>query len=448
MICINCKGENRDNAKFCRYCGTPLDAQGAVLSEPAAPVAEQTATLPETPALVYEQAAAVPETPVLVAAQPTESPEPPAFLAEQPAPQPQGEDFAAAPYPETQASSVAVADLPQNPAQAACCSVCGNPLRPGAGFCNRCGTPVATPSSAPPPFAMSGYAVPIKQKKPVNKKTLAIVLACAAFVVLAVVGIIVGISVHRSNLYDSALALLDSGSYQEAMAIFVELEDYQDAAANATLCRQNIDYLSATALFDSGSYEEAKNAFTALDLFKDSADMAQTCQQHLDYIAADALFQNGEFFAAYMIFDDLYGFQDSDDRALACIQPTPENGEYERNPDYSGGDIHVDIENENSNDMFVKFYDNDETFVKSAYIGANSTATIYLPSGLNYSIRYASGYFWFGDQDMFGDGGEYSQFEFESGVYTMYLPGNVVWTISFGILDGNAGSVPIGRDGF
>jgi uncharacterized OB-fold protein len=150
VICTNCKGENHDNAKFCRYCGTPLDAQGTVLSELAAPVAEQTAALPETPAPVYEQATAVPEIPVLVAAQAANLPETPAPFAEGTAapPQPHGEDFSAALYPETQASLVAVADLPQNLIKAIYCSVCGNPLNPYAAFCIRCGASAAPLSLA------------------------------------------------------------------------------------------------------------------------------------------------------------------------------------------------------------------------------------------------------------------------------------------------------------
>lgn len=81
--------------------------------------------------------------------------------------------------------------------------------------------PVVQEAAAP--AAKTVQAAPKK-----NKKMMILAIGIPALVVVLVVGILVGISVHKSNQYKTALEYLDDGDIEEAVEIHGKLGDYKD----------------------------------------------------------------------------------------------------------------------------------------------------------------------------------------------------------------------------
>lgn len=119
-------------------------------------------------------------------------------------------------------------------------------------------------------------AARIKAKK--NKKIAAIVVPI--LVVLIVVAVIISSSVKKSNAYEFALSLVESGQYADAIEHFAALGDYKDSAeqmqlAEAALLEAEQDnaYADAIALLEAGKHGEAYAALEALGDYKDSKEL-------------------------------------------------------------------------------------------------------------------------------------------------------------------------------
>ena len=61
--------------------------------------------------------------------------------------------------------------------------------------------------------------------------------------------------------YKEATSLYESGNYEEAKAMFVELGDYEDSATMVKAC----DYAQAVKLYNSGDYESAISIFKSIE---------------------------------------------------------------------------------------------------------------------------------------------------------------------------------------
>ncbi len=103
-----------------------------------------------------------------------------------------------------------------------------------------------------------------RKKAEAFKKNI-IRIGAVAVCITIVVTIIM--SVTDMNEYNSAVTLMESGQYEEAIAVFEALRDYKDSATQISECR----YRSALSLMESGQYEEAIAAFADLGDYKDSA---------------------------------------------------------------------------------------------------------------------------------------------------------------------------------
>jgi tetratricopeptide (TPR) repeat protein len=78
--------------------------------------------------------------------------------------------------------------------------------------------------------------------------------------------------------YDSAVELMENGTYDEAFYIFDALDNYDDASAKAEECRELItesNYQCAVSALDQGYYRAAYNAFISLGDYHDSELMAE-----------------------------------------------------------------------------------------------------------------------------------------------------------------------------
>jgi len=212
-------------------------------------------------------------------------------------------------------------------------------------FCTQCGTPVAGVSRPAEPGAkvwMAGHAAgwqsqsavppPICQEPPYGqpamdaarpksrKKPLVIALIAVGCVLALAIGVLVPVLIEadRAGRYEAAMALMDTGEYEAAIAAFAEMGDYRDAPEMAEECRNSQGYDAAQALMDAGEYERARRGFAALGSYRDAADKAQECQTIMDYDAAQSLMNAGEYSQARDRFAALGDYRDARDKAKLC----------------------------------------------------------------------------------------------------------------------------------
>lgn len=185
-------------------------------------------------------------------------------------------------------------------------------------------------------------------------------------------------------------------------------------------------YIYANNLWSKFSFEEAIEVFESLGDFKDSASMAAMARDELDYYSdlyaeAEGYYNNGEYYKALVIFESMPRFRDSADRAEACYQPLPETGDYR----YDDGSIDLTIyAPSGSLSLFIRVYDSDGNVVAQSFVRPGDYITLWLWAG-TYTIKVCYGTEWFGEIDLFGEDGTYSQlyngydpeFTFRSGYY-------------------------------
>ena len=150
-----------------------------------------------------------------------------------------------------------------------------------------------------------------KKRKKVIMITASIVAACIAFVILLTSVII------PNGKYNSAVALMNEGKYEEAIAAFGAMDGYKDSVTKIEECNTallDFDYNSATELMGSGKYEEAIAAYEAINGYKDSTDLIIEC----NYLSAVSLMDSGDYEEAIAEFKTLDGYKDSADLINEC----------------------------------------------------------------------------------------------------------------------------------
>lgn len=165
-----------------------------------------------------------------------------------------------------------------------------------------------------------------KAKKRKKTAAIAIPIVCAC-IALAVLTVTVFIPNKR---YNDAVALMESGDYEAAIAAFEAMDGYRDSEDQIVNCRTAIldaEYDSAVRLFQEGKYEEAIEAFEALDGYRDSKDQIVLCKTAIkdaEYDKAVELLNRGEYIDAYTAFSALNGYKDSRNRKkeILTIDPT------------------------------------------------------------------------------------------------------------------------------
>jgi TolA-binding protein len=109
-----------------------------------------------------------------------------------------------------------------------------------------------------------------------NKK---IAMVAAPIAVVAVIAGVVIFNNAKSNAksnaaYSEAVALIQSGEYDEAVAAFEALGDYKDSVEQV----QNAKYMRANALLNDKHYADAATAFAELGDYKDSVEQATAAE--------------------------------------------------------------------------------------------------------------------------------------------------------------------------
>ena len=168
-----------------------------------------------------------------------------------------------------------------------------------------------------------------KKAQKAKTRKIGMIAAAAAIVVIAAIVLVTKVVLPAQN-YNKAVALMGSGSYDEAIAAFEAMGDYKDAAAKseecATLKEQaelEAAYQEAVTLMESGSYDEAIAAFEAMGDYKDAAAKSKECvtlkeQAELEaaYQEAVTLMESGETGRAAIAFGKLGDYRDAKERSF------------------------------------------------------------------------------------------------------------------------------------
>lgn len=124
-------------------------------------------------------------------------------------------------------------------------------------------------------------------------------------VVLIVAAVIISNSVKKSNAYEFALSLVESGQYEDAIEQFAALGDYKDSAEQIRVIETTVleekrakAYADAIALLEAKKYSEAYAAFEALGDYKDSAEYLEKCSKV--YVLLSESTANGEITYEYI----------------------------------------------------------------------------------------------------------------------------------------------------
>ncbi len=147
-----------------------------------------------------------------------------------------------------------------------------------------------------------------KERKAKERKNKRLTVAFVLVVLIAcVVGWFVVTRVIPNNKYQRAVALRESGQYDESIAAFAELGDYSDAKAQIEDIK-GIKYQQAVVLRENGHYDDAIAAFAKLGNYSD----AVTQITEMKYQQANNLNAAARYDEAYAIYVTLTGYKDVD----------------------------------------------------------------------------------------------------------------------------------------
>ena len=110
--------------------------------------------------------------------------------------------------------------------------------------------------------------------------------------------------------YKKAISLYNEGQYDQAIALFQSLGQYEDSTDMVKMCQ----YAKAAKLFSEKKYTEAEVIFTGLQEYKDSVKMVRACR----YGYGAALYAEEEYQQALDIFLDLGTYEKSAQMAIQC----------------------------------------------------------------------------------------------------------------------------------
>jgi len=166
----------------------------------------------------------------------------------------------------------------------------------------------------------------LQKRKAANRKKLVLAVAAACLILTLV--IVLGTQNAPQNRYKEAVALMEAGEYEEAIAVFASLSTYQDSEGKIAECETAMlerKYNHAVSLLDAGSYEEAIEAFEALNGYKDSAEQMTAATLGRKYCDAAARKDRDDILGALCSFAELGEYQDSQAQVAALRQQYAES---------------------------------------------------------------------------------------------------------------------------
>ena len=157
-------------------------------------------------------------------------------------------------------------------------------------------------------------------------------------------------------------------------------------------------------------YEEAIQILEKIGDFKDAPYVLTRVQTDLDnctntYNKAMEYYENGEYYKAMKQFETITYFKDSEEMAKACPQELPETGDCMVND----GSIELEIYAPSGiKSLIIRFYDSDGDVCAQVFLRPDESVTLYVAAD-TYTIKVGYGTEWYGETDLFGESGRYTQ---------------------------------------
>lgn len=129
-----------------------------------------------------------------------------------------------------------------------------------------------------------------QQEKRKRKKRTMTIVAAVLVVLACVTGWFVVTQVIPDNKYQRALTLRENGQYEEAIATFMELDDYSDAKAQITETK----YQQGKELLTAKNYDDAARVLISIKEYKD-VDKLLSEDDNMIAAARDAKFAVGNY---------------------------------------------------------------------------------------------------------------------------------------------------------
>ena len=153
-----------------------------------------------------------------------------------------------------------------------------------------------------------------KRIKIISAIMIGIVILVAVFAIL-----LVNVFIPRSK-YNKAVALMEEGKYEEAIAAFKELKDHLNSEKKIEECETAIldaYYSHAESLMKEGKYDEAIEVFESLNGYRDSEDKPTEIYD-LVYDNAIELMRQKKYEEAIPLFEWLGTYKHSHNRIVEC----------------------------------------------------------------------------------------------------------------------------------
>ena len=154
-----------------------------------------------------------------------------------------------------------------------------------------------------------------KQKAQQQKMKKFAIIAAAAAVVVIIAALLVNKVVIPNAKYNDAVALMEAGEYDAAIAAFEALGGYKDSEDRIAEANLSMAYEAAEAMLAAGDRSGAIAAFGALGAYADSEKRIPEIQADA-YAVAEQMLRDGDNVHAAMLFGTAGDYQDARQRSM------------------------------------------------------------------------------------------------------------------------------------
>ncbi len=157
-----------------------------------------------------------------------------------------------------------------------------------------------------------------KEEQKKRNKKLALIFGATAVLALCMLLLVTKVIMPNAK-YKEAEGYLAAEQYEDAIAVFTELGNYQDAADRVVEAKKEKTYAAAEALLAAKDFTAAMETFASLGSYRDAADRVADTQTAFEtwkaeqYSAAESMVANGDYDNASDVFAKLGDYQDSAD---------------------------------------------------------------------------------------------------------------------------------------
>ncbi|MDD6071553.1 MAG: TIR domain-containing protein [Clostridiales bacterium] len=152
-----------------------------------------------------------------------------------------------------------------------------------------------------------------KKEREQRIRKIRLAAVAAAVVVLIISSICVVNAKIKVNRYETAVAYMNEGEYENAIKLFKKTKGYKDSKALLA----EVSYRQAVVYMEAEEYEKAIKIFTGLKVH-DSEELLIYCQNEASYKQAVAYMEAEEYEKAAELFTELKNYEDSEERLKSC----------------------------------------------------------------------------------------------------------------------------------